>query len=517
MVTSTTSTTATPTPTATPTAQSAVNDATQALLKGLSAGSGVDTGTLVTSLVAAQFAARTAALKTKSDTLTAQISGVATLKSTMNGFSTALATLVKGGTLQTQPTSSNSALLSATALPGAKLSALSTSVTVTRLATAQTARTTVAMPAKDRATTSLGTGTLTLTIGVRAYNATPIVTMNEDGTKTTQEPGTVWTGVEGTAVDINVGGGTLDEIVAAINAQKTGVTASIVTDANGGAFVSLKGATGDAQAFTLKGATGDALNVGPNADTNTPAKTSVTATAQNAQLTVDGIAVERSSNTVSDLVDGVKLQLNAVSTVPITLGSSTPTDALTQAVNDVVEAYNEVLKAITEQTDPISGTLRADPAATSLLRSLKALSSRALVGSATTGIPRSLSEIGVATNIDGTLRVDATLLAKQIAANPDTIESMFAPSGTNVLGLSASLTALTTSATSVLTGLGASTTRYTAAVSDVTKQQDKVTDQSAQLTTRLTQQYASMNARVSAYKSTQTFLTNQIAAWNKSS
>ncbi len=85
------------------------------------------------------------------------------------------------------------------------------------------------------------------------------------------------------------------------------------------------------------------------------------------------------------------------------------------------------------------------------------------------------------------------------------------------LGLSATLTALTTSATSTLTGLGASTVRYTAAEADVAKQQDKVTDQSAQLTTRLTQQYASMNSRVSAYKSTQTFLTNQIAAWNKDS
>jgi flagellar hook-associated protein 2 len=512
MVTSTTSTTGTTSTAATTTAaQTAINTATQALLTGLSAGSGVDTGTLVTSLVEAQFAARTAALKSKSDTLTAQISGISTIKSTLTGFSTALANLVKGGTLQTQPTSSNSSVLSATAITGAKLSGLSASVTVTRLATAQTVRTTTAVPAADR-TKPLGTGTLTLTVGTRTYNTQPIVTTNADKTTTTQAAGTVWTGVSGTAIDITVGADdSLDTIVAAINAKNAGVTASIVTDANGGAFVSLKGTTGDAQAFTLKGATGTALDVGPTAT-----KTSVMSTAQNAQLTVDGIAVERASNTISDLVDGVKLQLSGVSTMPVTLGSSTPTDALTQAVNDVVATYNEVLAAITEQTDPITGNLRSDPAATSLLRSMRALSSRALVGGAVSGIPRSLSEIGVATNTDGTLRVDSTLLAKQIAANPDTIEAMFAPSGTNVLGLSASLTALTTSATSVITGLGASTTRYTAAEADVAKQQDKVTDQSAQLTTRLTQQYASMNARVSAYKSTQTFLTNQIAAWNKS-
>jgi flagellar hook-associated protein 2 len=481
MVTSTTSTTATPTPTPTPTAQSAVNDATQALLKGLSAGSGVDTGTLVSSLVSAQFAARTAALKTKSDTITAQISGVSTLKSTMTGFSTALANLVKGGSLQTQPTSSNAAILSATAQSGAKLSGLSSSITVTRLATGQVARTTTPVATADR-TASLGTGALTLTIGGKD-----------------------------TAIDI--GNGSIDAVAAGINASKTGVTASVVTDANGGAYLSVKGATGSANAFTLKGEKGDALDIGGS----TATKTSLVSTAQNAQLTVDGIAVERPSNTVSDLVTGVTLQLNGISTVPVSLTSTPPTDALTQAVNDVVTTYNEVLKTITEQTDPITGNLRADPAAKSLLRSLQALVSKPLVGGAIAGLPRSLSEIGVATNTDGTLRVDSALLAKQLAANPDTIEAMFAPSGTNALGLSATLTALTTSATSTLTGLGASTVRYTAAEADVAKQQDKVTDQSAQLTTRLTQQYASMNSRVSAYKSTQTFLTNQIAAWNKDS
>ena len=480
MVTSTTSTTATPTPTPTPTAQSAVNDATQALLKGLSAGSGVDTGTLVTSLVSAQFAARTAALKTKSDTITAQISGVGTLKSTMTGFSTALANLVKGGSLQTQPASSNAAILSATAQSGAKLSGLSSSITVTRLATGQVARTATPVAAADR-TKSLNTGALTLTIGGKD-----------------------------TAIDVS--DGSIDAIAAGINASKTGVTASVVTDANGGAYLSVKGATGSANAFTLKGEKGDALDIG-----STATKTSLVSTAQNAQLTVDGIAVERPSNTVSDLVTGVTLQLNGISTVPVSLTSTPPTDALTQAVNDVVTTYNEVLKTITEQTDPITGNLRADPAAKSLLRSLQALVSKPLVGGAIAGLPRSLSEIGVATNTDGTLRVDSALLAKQLAAYPDTVESMFAPSGTNALGLSATLTALTTSATSTVTGLGASTVRYTAAEADVAKQQDKVTDQSAQLTTRLTQQYASMNSRVSAYKSTQTFLTNQIAAWNKDS
>ncbi|MGE2808686.1 flagellar filament capping protein FliD, partial [Escherichia coli] len=62
---------------------------------------------------------------------------------------------------------------------------------------------------------------------------------------------------------------------------------------------------------------------------STATKTSLVSTAQNAQLTVDGIAVERPSNTVSDLVTGVTLQLNGISTVPVSLTSTPPTDALT--------------------------------------------------------------------------------------------------------------------------------------------------------------------------------------------
>ena len=509
MVTSTTSTTATPTPTPAPTnGQSAVKSATQSLLTSLNAGSGIDTGALVPALVTAQFAAKTAALTAKSTALTSQISGISSLKSAITTFSSALDSLVKGGTLQTQPTSSDTGSISATAISGAKVSALSSTISVTRLATAQVAGTTVA---KDRKA-ALGTGDLVLTIGSKTYNSAPIETKDAQGKVTsTQAAGTVWTGVSGTEFNIKVApGDTMDTVAASINATKSGVTASVVSDGKGGAFLSVKGATGDAQAFTLKGAT-DVIDIGPGAK-----NTQITSSALNAQLTVDGIPVERSSNTISDLVDGVKLQLGAVSKAPVRLSSTPPTDSLTQAVNDVVEAYNQILAIINEQTDPVTGVLRADPAATSLLRSLKALTLKPLATGAASGVPTTLAEIGVATNRDGTLRVDAAQLAKQINTNPAGIEAMFAPSISNPAGLSVVLGALAKNATSATVGLGASTARYTAAQSDISKEQDKISAQSDQLTARLTQQYASMNSRVSAYKATQTFLTNQIAAWNKS-
>lgn len=514
MVTSTTSTTATPTPTpaATPAnAQSVVNAATQSLLTSLNAGSGIDTGTLVPALVTAQFATKTAALTAKSTALTSQISGISSLKSAITAFSTALDSLVKGGTLQTQPTSSDTSSISATAISGAKVSALASTISVTRLATAQVAGTKTAMVRTE----PLGSGDLTLTIGTTIYK-------NGSGDSVPAgTAGAVWAGIDpdptkpATVFKITVGDGdTMDTVAAAINAAKSGVTASVVSDGKGGAFLSVKGATGDAQAFTLQGAKTSVIDIGPPSDKTS--NTQITSSALNAQLTVDGIPVERSSNTISDLVDGVKLQLSSVSKAPVTLSSTAPTDGLTQAVNDVVETYNQILAIINEQTDPVTGVLRADPAAASLLRSLKGLTLKPLATGAASGVPTTLAEIGVATNRDGTLRLDAAQLAKQISANPAAIEAMFAPSTSNASGLSVVLATLAKSATSTTTGLGASTARYTAAQSDIAKEQAKITTQADQMTTRLTQQYASMNARVSAYKSTQTFLTNQIAAWNKS-
>ena len=115
----TSSPTPTPSPTPSPSASSVMGSAAQALFNSLSTGSGVDTASLVTSLVQAQFATKTDALSAQSDALTAQISGVSTLKSTIQQFATALKTLTTNGTLQSQPQSSNNNVLTASAQTGA--------------------------------------------------------------------------------------------------------------------------------------------------------------------------------------------------------------------------------------------------------------------------------------------------------------------------------------------------------------------------------------------------------------
>ena len=71
-------------------------------------------------------------------------------------------------------------------------------------------------------------------------------------------------------------------------------------------------------------------------------------------------------------------------------------------------------------------------------------------------------------------------------------------------------------AISAIYGLGASNSKYVAQQTAVTDLQIKLDDASAVMSTRLTKQFAGSSARVTAYKATQTMLTNQIAQWNKS-
>ena len=135
-----TSTTSTTSTSSSSTTNSTASAASQ-ILTSLNAGSGIDTSSLVDSLVSAQFALKEDQLTNQGDTLTAEISSVGTLQSGITGFASALSTLIKGGTLSTAPTSSNTGILNVSGISGAKLEGLSAQVEVKQLAAAQSAAT----------------------------------------------------------------------------------------------------------------------------------------------------------------------------------------------------------------------------------------------------------------------------------------------------------------------------------------------------------------------------------------
>jgi flagellar hook-associated protein 2 len=472
--------------------------AIESIAKTLGTGSGIDITSLVGQLVDASFANKNASLTAKDEKLTAQISKTSELKSSISDFASALSQLTAGGTLATQPTSSNTGIVKTTRLAGATLTGLNASVEVRQLAQGQVASTSAFA---GGAATVIGEGTLTLTFGTATV---------ADGAMTDFTAGS---GIPVT-ITIDAANNTLQGVADAINAAKAGVTASVITDSSG-ARLMVKSATGATQAFELSGSGALAsLDIGRNASGST-----INASAQNAIVALDGVEVSYPVNSISNLVPGVRLDLVAASVgTKVAIGSTRPSEALSQAVTNFVDTFNQVYKLVKEAVDPIDGPLRGDPVAKDLLRQLKGMTLTALLPATPDETPVALADVGVATQRDGTLRIDTARLAKVLTTWPDQIEAMFAGGA----GLTKALSKIAESAVGKTAGKGiGEATGFTASLINYGKAQDKVDAQQddvlvavERMRDRMTQQFAAMDSKVAAYKSTQSFLDQQIKAWN---
>ena len=365
---------------------------TTSIGSALGAGSGLDIRALVTDLANAAKAPKETLIANRETANQARISGLAQVSSAIDSFASALSSLISGGTLFSQPSVSDSGVFTASALPGARLGALSASIEVRRLAQAQTS----ASGYLASGTEPVGEGVLTIISGSTSIDVTI------------------------TAANDNLNG-----LARAINDAGAGVTASVVTDVNGARLV-VKGKTGAANAFTLSvpGGTTSGLERFACAAMTTPLA------AQDAIVRLDGVEVTRATNSFSDLIAGVQIDLkSARPDVPVSVGVTRPTAAISQGVQDFVTAYNELMTMIAEQTKVgagnAAGPLRGDLAMRELQRQLSQLPTKVL---STPGEgPHTLAEIGVRTNRDGTLGVDAGRLASVLASNPDGVEALFNP------------------------------------------------------------------------------------------
>lgn len=564
-------TTTSSTTSSTATTQSTTASAGSSILTALGAGSGIDTASLVTNLVAAAYSDKETQLASKTTANTAKISSLATLSNGIDSFASALQQLVAGGTLKSQPSTSDSSVVTATTQSGTNIGTLSAQIEVRQVATAESL-------VSDYITdpTSVGLGALTLTTGTGSAQQTFNITIDSSNN-------------------------TLTGLAAAINAKNTGstpsgVTASILTDSKGSRLV-LKGAIGGANAFSLA-ADGDTDLARFDSTGTTPAMTTAQP-AQDAIIRMDGVDTTHSSNTVSDLIPGVTLNLvSAKVGTSISLGLARPTDAITQAVNDYVSAYNtlkgEVDAAVAVGTagdTSTQGPLYGSTAINQMKTMLRRITSTAL--SSYPSGPQTLAEIGVSTAQDGTLSVDANKLNTALSTYPDAVEAMFnptqrsdnplikitsalgstkpgtytlttitpgspsasyvngkafLPSSTDPSGMVASITSdaaglsiqaqgyVASATVTVDAGLSGilqgirDTLRATGGVLDtlsasLSTEKSRLADSKTKLQTQedaysnqLTTQFTAMQTAVASYKSIQSFMTQQIAAWsNKNS
>ncbi len=200
-------------------------------------------------------------------------------------------------------------------------------------------------------------------------------------------------------ISIGAGLDTPSGIAAAINASGTGFTATLVdTDTDGDNYrLVIQGPSGEDNAFTVS----STPNLGFHASGNQ------LTTAANARFTVDGIAIERASNTVSDAITGITLNLNAVAS-GISLQVVSDTSTLKTKLQDLVSVYNDMQIALTELGDPdsdeeeVGGALSND---LSLLRTVRDTMYDAIsaVSSTPSGGVNSLTDLGIELTRTGTL------------------------------------------------------------------------------------------------------------------
>ena len=224
----------------------------------------------------------------------------------------------------------------------------------------------------------------------------------------------------------------------AINKAAIGVTATIVNDGSGTPYRLALSSTATGLPTSMKISVADADPMAPALSTllnHDPAGSQALVqktTAQNAEFTVDGIAVSKPTNTIGDVIAGVSFSLLKTNTDPTTVSVTRDTAAVTTAVNDFVKAYNEISKNFADATAYNASTktaaiLNGEAAVRGMQGQVRAVLSAPIVGGAS-AFSR-LSEIGVTVQKDGSLAADATKLGNAINNNFSDVAGLFASVG----------------------------------------------------------------------------------------
>ncbi len=340
----------------------------------------------------------------------------------------------------------------------------------------------------DKATTTYGTGTIRL---------------DHDGLDVANYPDGY--------VDINIdtNNNTLEGIRDAINvdSSKHGVSASIVNDGSGTPYrLVLTGkSVGDAN-ISL-----DSTNLTGGAAF--PVKdAAVSRSAQQAIVQIDGITITSDTNTLTEAIPGVTLDLSQAasgfdpmapdwSSVPATrLNVTTDTDGIKKKVEDFVTAFNDLVKASKDDA------LANDSGVKSVLRTLRGKLYNTTDGSG-------LYQLGVKTLKDGTLEVDSAKLTAAVKDNLDVLQNLLAGDGTT--GVGGQLKSSLTSFTSPTTGLLASRQSIIeSSIRSIDKEILRSEEKLSAYAESLYQKFSAMEQLVSSLNSQGSYLSQQSAVWS---
>ena len=470
------------------------NSANAGLITSLGVGTSLDLSGLLDQLQKAGLSPTTV-IQNRINSVQTKISAYGTLQSGVQAVLSAAATLGKASTYNAVKSTVTGSDITATTSTGAIAGAYK--IAVTALAQADQLQSSVAIDSATAKSQSFGNGgSITITLA--------------NGSSQT--------------IDLSAASDTsLQGVINAINNNpKAGVNATAVSDGSGGYYLMLTGSqTGTANAISSISASGNAtlsgaLNYAAGAAGNS---LTLSQAAQNAGLTINGIAVTSASNTIQDAINGVTFTLNSVTASG---GSNTLNvvndPGVTQgAVSAFVGAYNALQSTIASLTKfdntagtrgPLTGDNATHRVQTSLAQALRVFSS--------SGSVHSLADLGLTTNpMTGKLSMDGAKLDKAIASNPADVAALF----TGVNGLAANIQGAADNIlgkTGVKGMIASATSGLQQTITALQSQQDSLVSRVTGDMNRYRSQFSHLSTLLSTMNATSTYLTQQFNAMNKS-
>lgn len=315
-------------------------------------------------------------------------------------------------------------------------------------------------------------------------------------------------------ISIDAGSDTPAGVVAAVNSADVGLSAQLVNtgDPSTPYKVVVTGASGKYKAFSVTSDT-----TGLNFDTKLQ-------TASNASLTVDGINISSSSNTVSDAIPGVTLNLLSTTSTAATVSLSNDTSAAKTKIINLVTAYNDAMDLFDELTNSKStmetygGTMAGNSTMNTLRTELRTLVTKDSSTAASSGTLSALRDIGIEINSKGRLSTNTVKLDLALNFNFDNTVTLLSGNQENQSAYDTSDSGLAGDASkSIIKMLSTTSTVATEsanATTRISKYQDDLTaleERMALLLTRYNKQFATMDSIVGQTRSTQSGLTSSFA------
>lgn len=365
-------------------------------------------------------------------------------------------------------------------------------------------RQSVSTRAFDNASATVGTGTLSIQRGQWSASFGAFI----------PDP-------DATAVEIEIGSASssLSGIRDAINAANAGITASILTDAQGARLVLRSTASGADQGFEISTIAGTddfgALAFTSQTHPASSAGAQGDVRARDLLATVNGASVQSATNTLSNVLDGVSITALKTTTGPSTATIARDTAAAKTRIQEFVTAYNDVMSFLKTQTaynetTKTGAPLQGDRVALLIQNSLRELTTEATGASS---VFSRLADIGITMQKGGALSVNEGTLDKALQ-DVEEVAALFSADNADDAddGLALRLAAVIRGMTGTEGNLSAKRESLQGRLQRNKDEQERLEDRLVSVEARLKAQYTALDSKMAGINGLAQYVSKQFSA-----